>query len=54
MTLPAKLPPPWDEIHAEVVAEMGPEWAERYGEASLRAAAAVIGDTIPEGPDPDE
>ncbi len=53
MTLPKDIPEPWKTIHEKVIAEQGPEWAEKYGEASLRAAMFVMGDTLPEEPDPD-
>ncbi len=39
-----QMPEPWHSIHEKVVGEMGQEWADRWGEASLRAAAFVMGD----------
>lgn len=35
---------PWKSIHAKVCAERGPEWTARYGDESLKAAMAVMGD----------
>jgi hypothetical protein len=46
--LPERLPEPWQEIYDTMCAEKGPEWAEKYGESSIRAAMFAMGDALPE------
>lgn len=40
-----QIPEPWRSLHERAMRELDPEWLERYGESSLRAAAAVLGDS---------
>ena len=51
--LPAvtQIPEPYRSAYEKAVLEKGQEWADRYGEESLRAAASVMGDEglIPQG-----
>lgn len=39
-----QIPEPYRSAYLEGVQEMGQEWADRYGEEALRAAATVLGD----------
>lgn len=43
-----QIPEPWRSIHKKALETEDPDWMARYGEESLRAAATLMGDKIPQ------